>query len=175
MVLVMKQKITMLIEVLPGPRLNIVGKSEAGSADTRSTVNDFFSNQAIDDAGLNAEMHSSCLAFDIAPEDLLLLNSEEVESLLSGTQEKVVVVSLSQEPNAARDGYRDAKQESDAKIKITFLPVFQKSQFINNGIWREKNQRHNDAERDHIPKRGLKKIENFCQNIQMWFRSHGSH
>jgi hypothetical protein len=81
------QKLTMLIEVVPRPRLNIMRKIESPGADARGPVNDPIMHQSFDDAALNAEVLRPCFAFDILPEDCNLLNSEQIESLFSGSQE----------------------------------------------------------------------------------------
>lgn len=91
----MKQKITMLIEVVPSPRLDVVRECEESGravAETGRPINDAVMNEPVNNAVNDTEVHTSCLAFDVAAEDLFLLDSKEMEALLSGAQKSVSVV-----------------------------------------------------------------------------------
>jgi hypothetical protein len=144
----MKQKITMLIEVVPSPRLDVVRECEESGhavAETGRPINDSFMNETVNNAIRDTEVHASCLAFDVAPEDLFLLDSESMESLLSGAQKSVTVVFSNSKSDDVGDNDRDAEQQSPTKVRLTFVPIFQKSKFVNNGIRREKNSRRNNS------------------------------
>jgi hypothetical protein len=167
----MTQKVTMLIEVIPSPRLDIVrecGKSGHAVAETGRPVNDSFMNETVSNTVHNAEVHASCLAFDVAQEDLLLLDSESMKSLLSGAQKSVVVVFSSSKSDDIGDNDCDAEQKNPTKIRLTFLPIFQKSKFVNNGIRREENNRRNNSDPDDVSNRFPKKRKNLFQIIQSW-------
>jgi hypothetical protein len=171
----MKQKITMLIEVIPSPRLDVVRECEESChavAETGRPINDSLMNETVNNAVCDTEVHASCLAFDVAPEDLFLLDSESMESLLSGAQKSMIVVFSNSKSNDTGDNDCDAKQQNSAKIRLTFIPISQKSKFVNEGIGREKNNRRNNSEPNDISYGFLKKRKNLYQIIQSWLRDH---
>lgn len=152
----------MVVQVGPSPRLDVVRechKSSIGITEAGSSVDDGLSRETINDAAVDIEIPSSCLAFDVTPEDLFLLNSQSMEALLPGEQETVIVIFPNSNTDAAGDGDRDAQQQSHTKIRLTFIPVFKKSQFVNDGIGREKNNRRNDTEPKAVFERLLKKCK----------------
>nr|WP_299545305.1 hypothetical protein [Phenylobacterium sp.] len=146
------QKITMLIEVIPGPGLNVVGKVGEKAADICGPVDDFIMLKSVNYAGLDTEVHGSCLAFNILPEDILLLSGEDIQSLLHGTQPKVVFACLRNPPNHLRGNDCPQKDQGETKIKLTFLPVFQKTEARNDGGGRQKNKSQRSGQPDEIPK-----------------------
>lgn len=157
------QEITMLIQVVPSPRLNVVRechKTGHGITEVGSSVDDGLSNEAVNNAAADIEIHASSLAFDVAPEDLFLLDSESMESLLSGAQKTIVVIFPNPNLDAVGDGNCDADQQKQTKIRLTFIPVFKKPQFVNDGVGRKKNNRCNDTEPNDVSERLLKKFKN---------------
>jgi hypothetical protein len=144
------QKITVLIEVVPSPRLNVVGKHHharpiTGMTKVRRAIDNALANKSIDDAVVDREVQASALAFNVAPEDLFLFAGESMESLLSGEQKTVVVVFPGSGFNGGSDGNGDTKQQQPTKIRLTFIPIFQKPNSVNDGIGREKRKRRNDT------------------------------
>lgn len=118
---IMKQKITMLIEVVPSPRLDVV--RECGdSGPVAKTVNN---------AVYATEVHASCLAFDVTPEDLFLLDSESMEAIRSGAQKSVIVVFSNSKFDDGSDSDCDAEQQNSTKVRLTFIPISQKSKFVD--------------------------------------------
>lgn len=126
------QKITMLIEVVPSPRLNVVSEIGEIGTDAGRSIDDLAVLKALDHSRLDAEISGSCLAFDILPEDIHLLGSEDIQSLLHGTQAKVVFALLSNPPGQPGGNYCPQEEQREAKIKLTFLPVFQKTEARND-------------------------------------------
>src|SRR5579863_2372397 len=112
------QKITMLIEVLPSPRLDIIREPGHKMPEVGSPIDDGLLFEAVDDAAGHVEMHASSLAFNVSPEDLFLLDSESMESLLSGLQKSVIVVFPNQKRENTTDDDCEAKQKDHAKIRL---------------------------------------------------------
>ena len=156
------QKITMLIEVVPGPRLDVVSEGRhaiPGTTEVGSPVDDRLSSEAVNNTTADIEIHASSLAFDVTSEDLFLLDSESMESLLSGVPKTVIVNLLAHSPNATSDSKYDADQQNHTKIRLTFIPVFKKPQLVHDGIGREENSRHDDTDCDTISERLFKKLK----------------
>src|ERR1700716_1335842 len=95
-----------------------------------ATINNAFMNETVNNAVHETEVHTSCLAFDVAPEDLFLLDSESMESLLSGAQKSVIVVFSASKSDDVGDNDCDAEQQNPTKVRLTFIPIFQKSKFV---------------------------------------------
>ena len=170
------QKITMLIEVVPSPRLNVVSEGKKASiriAETGGSENDALRNETFNDARIDFEVHASSLAFDIAPENILLFDSETIESLRSGTSKTVIVIFSSPETDNVGDDDCDAKQQKTTKIKLTFISNFQKSHFIDNGIGGKNYNRCNSTERNGVSDWFLKKCKKWLYDaVQHGLRSH---
>lgn len=167
------QKITMVIQVVPSPRLNVVRECREaihGITEARRSIDDGLANESADDAAVNIKVKGSSLAFDVTPEDLFLLDRESMESLLSDVPKTVTVVFFHPRPDGARNNDYDADQENYTKIKLTFIPVLKQSQSVHNGIGRKKNNRGNDSERNAIPERLLQKFKKWLHDA---IKAHG--
>lgn len=164
------QKITMLIEVVPGPRLDIVSEPAHKMPEGRGPVNDGLLLKAVNDATSNVEHQASCLAFNVSPEDLFLLDRESMESLLSGSQKTVVVNLASRRADAASDSKGDAEQQDRTKIRLTFIPVLQHTELVHDGIRREENNRHDDTDCYTISERLFKKLKKWFHKA---LKAHG--
>jgi len=122
------QKITMLIQVFPRPRLDIVSECREaihGGIDAGGPVDDFLVDKAVDDTGLNVKIQRRCFAFNIAPEDLFLLTSQEIEALLSGTRGKVTKTYACEYRDDSGNDPDRYGSDQDNEIQFTFLPVLQ--------------------------------------------------
>ena len=152
-------KITMVIEVVPSPRLDIEREAGHEMPKVGRAVDDGLLFEAINDAAHYIEIQASSLAFNVSPEDLFLLGGEAMESLLSGAQQTVVVDLFSHSADATSDCERDAQQQDRTKVRLTFIPVLQHAKSIHDGVRREENNRHDDSDCDTISERLLKKLE----------------
>ena len=153
------KKITMVIEVVPSPRLDVICEPGNKMPDVRGPVDDGLLFEPLDHSIGNVEVPCSSLAFDVSPEDLFLLDCEAMKSLLSGSPQAVVVDFASQRADAASDRKRDAEQQDHTKVRLTFIPIFQHAEFVHNGIGREENNRHYDSDCDTISERLPKKLK----------------
>lgn len=166
------QKITMLIEILPCPRLDIVSERQGaklGPVNARGHVDDVLVNQSFNDSGLRAEIQGPSFAFNIAPEDLLLLDSEQCEALLSGTQEEIVMSFFYGEAGNRGNDQGEQSQKQQTEVKFTFLSVFQDPKRRQKRIRRENENRAYDKGPDNVSNRYLQKFEKFCERIQQRF------
>jgi hypothetical protein len=159
------QKITMVIQVIPSPRLNVVCKCQEsirGVTYVGRSPDDRLFNEAANNATIETEIETSGLAFDIAPEDLLLLDSESMESLCSGKERTIIVKFLNQN----RDAVGDADKQNYTKVRLTFIPIRKKPHLANDGIGREKGNRRNDTGPNGIFERLLKKCKKCADTIK---------
>ena len=162
------QKITMLIQVLPSPRLNIVREcreAERGIVDVGRPIDDGLCRKAANGAASDIEILASSLAFDVALEDLFLLRGEAVESLLSGVQKTVTVVFPPSGLDALGDNDRAAEQQTYPKIQLTFIPQVKEPQRAHDGCGQEKCKPGNGAEADGVCKRLLQYLQKQLHDI----------
>lgn len=164
------QKIMMLIKVIPRPRLDVVRESRK-TAEVGRSVDDGLRNEAAYDSAGDIEVNASSLAFDVSTENLFLLDGESVESLLSGSQKTVTAILRNSPANSVSDGDCDAKQQNHAKIRLTFIPQFEKANLADDGIRREKYNRGNHTQRNAIPQRLLEKFKKWFHEASKGHRS----
>jgi len=162
------QKITMLIEVFPRPRLDVVGKDHEpnlGDIDVRGSVDDEVVNETLNNAGSKIKILRPCFAFDIATEDLFLLDSQQSESLLSGALQEISV-SFFYGDSDNRRNYHDAQNRKDeTEVRLRFFSVLKKAHLVQDGVWNKEGRYINDKERNNILDRYFQKLKKCCKRL----------
>lgn len=156
----MSQKVTMLIQVIPCPRLDGIRErhvdSNFGNPD-KNLLSDQRSNYLVSDT----EAYSTCLAFDILPEDFFLGDRQNMETFLSGDKEFVLLVPLRDRSDGPCEKDKDCEDKCCPQIKITLFPIPRKSK-IGDDIIRDEYYCHqNDKGTYGIIGRHFQKLKEF--------------
>ncbi len=144
----MTQKVTILIEVIPCPREDVISECKTsmnGRVKLGDSIDNSFIDKAIDNSAIHTEILRFALAFDVATEDLHFFGSEDMKSFLSGTEKREIFIpsadSSVHEAYGVRQDYSYTNENGNAKIKLTLIPPYQKPKLSNDFIRSKKQNR----------------------------------
>lgn len=131
-------KLWMVVQVIPRPLVNVVGKVDAVPCVSGRLVDDAHLREAGHNAAVNTEEQGLSIAFQVSAEDVLFFGGEMVQARSGELERRVLSILLPCPCAAMNDAPRSedagGKDECGTEIRLVLLPKVGKTDVANEDI-----------------------------------------
>lgn len=150
------QKFTIAIQVIPRPRLNVVGKDEVIS-DFGGDVNNLSADKPGRDPIFIAKSNSTCFSFDILSQDITFSDGEVVKSFYPFSVDSPTSIFFPYPCGHSDCGITQnnsaGKKQCETEVRFTIFPKCKQSDGLNQFCGSKENQSSSDSYWEKIARR----------------------